>query len=496
MSSDLSAKCTVSTPGTRRPTSPDGAPLALSRRRLLARVASLAGVGLAGLIAGGCTALPRVPAPDLSALAHEVVGQAQQSAGAAPPPSVLQWFTPIAPPAQTLESAPTGSPSWNAAMGWSQILERWKASHPEITLVHRVAPPDDLTRQEIAAARAGEAGDVAYTDWGCVLGEAQVVDPLDVSSLTRKIVPVAFTPHIFLDQVYALPIFLSCLGLYRNQRRFQEGGLSVDDTLRDWSTFETAARKLTDRTRQRFGFDVFGSGSPLSGQMRYAPFLWSAGGSFFNDTGDEATWNQPPGLSAISYLARLSQNYASEGAATAPDSVLIDHWLSGQTAMLLFGPELSVTADQKGLSYTVQSIPAYIQEQSSSLAMSAGAVGLFAKSRHKDWALDFIHYLADKDAQVAGLAYLRLLPANVDAGDSAPVFQHSPIMGQFLRILREDDIHAFPLARTRNADVQAIFRAYLGIALQGLATPEAAWNTSAHQATELLKAALTPTPNR
>ncbi len=479
----------------RRPSSSKSA-IALSRRRLLAGVANLGVAGLAGLVAAGCAAPIQIPKPDLSGIAQQALGQAQQATGAAPPPNVLQWFTAIAPPAKTLESAPTGSPAWNAAMGWSQILERWKAAHPQITLTHRVAPPDDLTRQEIAAARAGEPCDVAYTDWGRLLGEAQVLDPLDVSSLARKIVPVAFNPHIFLDQVYALPVFLSCLGLYRNRRRFQEAGLNVDDALRDWSAFETAARKLTDRARQRFGFDVFGSGSPLSGQMRYAPFLWSAGGAFFNDEGDEATWNQPPGLSAISYLARLSQNYASDGAATAPDAVLIDRWLSGQTAMLLFGPEPSAEADQKGLSYTVQSIPAYIQEQSSSLAMSAGAVGLFAKSRHKDWALDFIRYLADKDAQVAGLAYLRLLPANVEAGDSAPVFQHSPVMGQFLRILREDDVHAFPLARSRNADVQVIFRAYLGIALQGLATPEAAWNKSARQATALLKAALTPTPNR
>lgn len=495
MTSNLSRDRDASAREVRRPSSSKSA-IALSRRRFLAGAANLGVAGLAGLVAAGCAAPVQIPKPDLSGIVHEVLGQAQQATGAAPPPNVLQWFTEIAPPSQTLASAPTGSPAWNTAMGWSQMLERWKAAHPAITLAHRVAPPEDLTRLEITAARAGEPCDVAYTDWGRLLGEAQVLDPLDVSSLARKIVSEAFPPHIFLDQVYALPVFLSCLGLYRNQRRFQEAGLSVDDTLRDWSTFETAARKLTDRSRQRFGFDVFGSGSPLSGQMRYAPFLWSAGGAFFNDEGDEATWNQPPGLSAISYLARLSQNYASDGAATAEDAVLIDRWFSGQTAMLLFGPELSAAADQKGLEYSVQSVPAYIQEQSSSLAMSAGAVGLFAKSRHKDWALDFIRYLADKDAQVAGLAYLRLLPANIEAGDTAPVFQRSAVMGQFLRILREDDVHAFPMARTRNADVQKIFQAYLGVALQGLATPEAAWNTSARQATELLKASLTPTPNR
>jgi ABC-type glycerol-3-phosphate transport system substrate-binding protein len=477
-----------------RLSSPKGESAALSRRRLLARVGNLGFAGLASLLTAGCAAPIKIRTPDLSAVVRDVVGQAQQATGSAPPPKVLQWFTRIPPPSQMLQSSPTGSPSWNEAMGWAQILDRWKAAHPAITLVHRVVSAADMTQQEIAASTAGEPCDVAYTDWGRALGEANVLDPLDVSLLARKIVSVAFAPHTFRDQIYAFPVFLSCLGLYRNHQRFQAAELSVDAPLRDWSTFETAARKLTDRAHQSFGFDVFGSGSPLSGQMRYGPFLWSAGGTFFDDAGEKATWNQPAGLSAIIYLARLAQNYASPGAAAAQDSVLVDRWLSGQTAMLLFGPELTVEADQKGVVYSVQSVPAYIQEQSSSLVMSAGAVGIFAKSRHKDWALDFVHYLAGKDAQVAGLAYLRLLPANVEAGDAAPVFQHNQPMGQFLRILREDDVHPFPMARSRNADIQKIFRAYLGVALQGLATPELAWNKSADEATTLLRASLTPTP--
>lgn len=474
-----------------RPSPRKGETSVLSRRRLLSQLTRLGAVGLAGLASTGCA--PPVHLPNVNGLVHQALGQAQQAANGTPPPRQLVWFTQIPPPRQTLATVQTGSPAWNEAKGWAQMLDAWTAAHPDITLVHRVAPAETITRQQIVAARGGGPGDVAYTDWGRLLGEAGIVDPLDVSQLARKIVPAAFTVQTAGDQVYAFPVFLSCLGLYRNHRRFQDAEIKTDQPLRDWSTFETAARKLTDRARQRFGFDVFGNGSPLSGEMRYGPFLWSAGGSFFSDAGDAATWDQSAGLSAIVYLARLSQNYASAGAATATDSVLMDRWLSGQTAMLLFGPELTAQADQSAMDYDVQSVPAYFQGQSSSLAMSAGAVGLFSASRHKDWALDFIHYLASKDAQVAGLAYLRLLPANVEAGDTAPVFQHNPTMGQFLRILREDDVHPFPMARQRDADVQKIFQVYLGIALQGLATPESAWTTSASQATALLKAPLPST---
>lgn len=467
-------------------------PIACSRRRLLGRLATLGATSLAAALAAACRPADRLS--DVRVIARELLGQAQQATGVAPPPRALVWFTPIPPPSQTLAVAPTGSPAWNEAMGWQKILDRWKAAHPDIPLSHRVAPTTDLTRQQIAAAQSGNPGDVAYTDWGRLLGEAGVLDPLDTSAYARKIVSVAFAPQIAGDQVYALPVFLSCLGLYRNRQRLRTAELDPRVPLRDWTTFETAARKLTDRPRQRFGFDVFGSGSPLSGQMRYGPFLWSAGGSFFDEARAKAIWDQPAGLSAIVFLARVAQNYASNGAAIATDAVLIDRWLSGQTAMLLFGPELTANADQRGLDYDVQSVPAYYPGQSSSLAMSAGAVGVFARSTHKDWALEFIHDLAGKDAQVAGLAYLRLLPANVDAGDAAPVFQNNPTMGQFLRILREDDVHPFPMARARNADIQEIFRVYLGIALQGLATPEAAWSRSASEATALLKASATPTP--
>ncbi|HLZ09485.1 MAG TPA: extracellular solute-binding protein, partial [Chloroflexota bacterium] len=245
-------------------------------------------------------------------------------------------------------------------------------------------------------------------------------------------------------------------------------------------------------SRSLFGADVFGSGSPRSGQMRYAPFLWSAGGNFFNDAGDTAIWNERPGLDALIYLARLSQNYASPGSATAEDATLIQNWLVGRTATLLAGPELTTDADSHELDYSVQPVPAFIQGQASSLVMSAGGIGVFARSKHKDWALDFTHYLATKEAQLAGLTYLRLLPANLDAGDAAPVFQINVKLAQFLRILREDDVHAFPMPLSHDLEVAEVFRAYLAVALQGLATPLVAWNKSAAEATALLKAVPTP----
>jgi ABC-type glycerol-3-phosphate transport system substrate-binding protein len=374
------------------------------------------------------------------------------------------------------------------------MLAPWQAANPSIDLVRHVVAPSDLAGAEMALAKSGGPADVAYTDWGAMLGDAGVVDPLDVGPLARTIVAVAFAPHSSGNQVYALPVFLSCLGLYLGHARFQDAELDPKAPLRSWSAFETAAQKLTDRARRRYGSDVFGSGTPRSGQMRYGPFLWSAGGSFFDDAGAKATWNDPPGLDAIIFLARLSQNYATPGSATAADETLLGNWLAGRTALLLAGPEVVPRIDARGLAYSVQSVPAYIQGQASSIAMSAGASALFAISKHKDWALDFVRYLADKDAQVAGLTTAPLLPANSDAGDDAPVFQGNPVLAEFLRILREDDVHAFPLARSHNSEIQAIFRAYLGVALQGLITPELAWSKSTAEATTLLAASATPTP--
>jgi ABC-type glycerol-3-phosphate transport system substrate-binding protein len=384
------------------------------------------------------------PAFDPQKAVKDFLGQAQQATGSAPVPKLLRWITPIVslrPPATdqgtpsasaTPTPVPTPTPG-NATvreLGWAAMLNPWQDSHPSITLVHQVVPDDKLTEKQIAVAQSDEQCDVAYTDWGQILGKAGVLDPLDVSALVRKIPSVAFEPHSASDQIYALPIFLSALGLYLNNKRLKDGGVDPSAPPRDWSSFETTARALTDRSRSLFGTDVFGSGSPRSGQMRYAPFLWSAGGSFFNNAGNTALWNERPGLDALIYLARLSQNYASPSSATADDATLVQNWLTGRTATLLAGPELTTQADARELDYSVQSVPAYIQGQASSLVMSAGGIGVVAKSKHKDWALDFTRYLASKDAQLAGLTYLRLLPANLDAGDAAPVFQKNVKLAQ------------------------------------------------------------------
>jgi ABC-type glycerol-3-phosphate transport system substrate-binding protein len=458
----------------------------VSRRRFLAQVAS---VGLVSAI----TACSSIRPPRPTDLIRGALGQAQQATNNAPAPQLLHWITPVPSPSDASTPTPASSASRDQIQGWSAMLAPWQATHPSITLAPDVVPADGLTARQLTAARADSPIDVAYTDWGYLLGQAGVVDPLDVNALERKIVPVALVPHTAQDQVYALPIFLSTLGLYLNQQRLSTGSVDPASPPRDWSSFETAAQKLTDRAHARYGVDVFGGGSPRSGQLRYAPFLWSAGGSFFSDAGDAAIWNQQPGLDALVFLARLSQNYASPGSATADDTALYANWLTGQTAFLLAGPEFTAEADQRELSYAVQSVPAYIQGQSSSLALSAGGVAVFSRSKHKDWALDFAHYLAGKDAQLAGLTALRSLPANVDAADAAPIFQKNPVLARFLQILREDDVHAFPTAPSHPSEIEEIFRVYLGVALQGLATPRVAWNKSAAAATALLKLPPTPT---
>jgi ABC-type glycerol-3-phosphate transport system substrate-binding protein len=477
----------------------------LSRRRLLARLGTLglsAALGAAVTACGGSKIYV-----DPQKMVRDFLGQAQQATGAAPVPKLLRWVTPIqslrvpaadvGTPTSLATPTPLPSPTPGTAtvrqLGWAAMLNPWQDSHPSITLVHQVVADERLTEVQLALTASDEAGDLAYTNWGQTLGAAGALDPLDVSALSRKIEPVAFEPQSDGDQVYALPIFLSALGLYLNNTRLKAGGVDPGAPPRDWSSFEATARALTNRSASLFGADVFGSGSPQSGEMRYAPFLWSAGGSFFNNAGDTALWNERTGLDALIYLARLSQNYASPDSAVASDQTLIQNWLVGRTASLLAGPELTTDAEARELDYSVQSIPAFIQGQASSLVTSEGSIGVFAKSKHKDWAIDFARYLAGKDAQIAGLTQLRLLPANIEAGDTAPVFQKNVKLAQFLRILREDDVHPFPMPRSHAPEVAEIFRAYLGVALQGLATPLVAWNKSAAEATALLKAVGTPT---
>ena len=484
---------------------PQDASLTLSRRQMLVRLSALGLTVALGATVSGCGG-PTVSI-DPQRIVKEVLGQAQQATGSAPVPKLLRWITPIQslrPPATDSGTPATGatptrvpSPTPGTAtlrdQGWAAMLNAWQDANPTITLVHQVVSDERLSEAQIATAASNEPCDLAYTDSGQTLGTAGVLDPLDVSALVRKIPPVAFEPHSAADQIYALPVFLTTLGLFLNNSRLKAGGVDPSQPPRDWSTFESIARALTNRSASLFGTDVFGNGSPMSGQMRYAPFLWSAGGSFYNNAGDTALWNDRTGLDALIYLARLSQNYSSPDSAVATDQTLVQNWLVGRTATLLAGPELTSDADAHGIDYSVQSIPAFIQGQASSIVMSAGGIGVFARSKHKDWALDLARYLAGKDAQLAGLTKLRLLPANLDAGDAAPVFQKNVMLAQFLRILREDDVHSFPMPRSHASEIAEIFRAYLGVALQGRATPLVAWNKSAAEATALLKALPTPT---
>ena len=192
-----------------------------SRRQILRHLAAAGGLSLAGFTGVGCGLRP----PDPSGMFQGIAGQARQATGSAPPPKQLHWITPISAPADALAAARSDADR-SQAVGWQRMLDPWKAGHPDITLVHHFIAPADLLNRQTVLAKSGGPADVAYTDSGGVLGQAGIVDPLDVGPLARKIVGVALSPQSALNQVYALPIFVTCLGLYVNQQRFQEADLN------------------------------------------------------------------------------------------------------------------------------------------------------------------------------------------------------------------------------------------------------------------------------
>ena len=152
------------------------------------------------------------------------------------------------------------------------------------------------------------------------------------------------TPHLSLDnflpasvifaqkdgRVYGLPWSLEARAVQYNARHLSEAGLDArPEALATWSDLVTYAQRLVrrdaDGTFVRSGFVSGG------GPSNFAAYLYSNGGSFYNQTGTAVAFNDSRGIEALELMARFAREYE----VTAPGATWDD--INRGTASMAIG---------------------------------------------------------------------------------------------------------------------------------------------------------------
>lgn len=192
----------------------------------------------------------------------------------------------------------------------------------------------------------------------------------------------------------AIPISIETELLFYRKDWFAEKGIKVPTTFQE---LEEAARLLTDRENDRFGFVARGSRSPLI--TMFSSYLFGFGGNWTDAAGNAAI-DSPEFKDAARFYGKLLREYGPPGAPNIMWPQALAIFCQGKAAMFtegsttypqLLDPAKSLVADKTGVAV----FPAG-PKQHKFFYVTCWGLSIAKQSPNKEAAWKFIRYMTDK----------------------------------------------------------------------------------------------------
>ena len=193
-----------------------------------------------------------------------------------------------------------------------------------------------------------------------------------------------------------IPIVVECEVLYYRKDLLQAAGVAVPKTIDD---LKAAAAKLTDKSKEQYGFVARGQRSPAVTQ--FSSFLYSYGGDWFDLKSKKASIDTPEFIAAVTTYGQLLRDYGPPGVLNMSFPQAAAIMAQGKAAMytdansiyqLMLDPKQSQVADKMGVAV----FPAGPKGQNMYNVTSWG-LSIASKAPHKDAAWEFIKWATSKE---------------------------------------------------------------------------------------------------
>ena len=198
------------------------------------------------------------------------------------------------------------------------------------------------------------------------------------------------------DVLTGIPIATESEVLYYRKDLLQAAGLSVPKTLDE---LKTAAAKLTDKSKEQFGFVARGQRSPAVTQ--FSSYLYSYGGDWFDLKTKKATIDSPEFITAVTFYGQLLRDDGPPGTLNMSFPQAAAIVAQGKAALytdansisdLMTNPQKSTVADKIG----VAPFPAG-PKGANMYTVTSWGLAMYSGSKHKDAAWEFIKWATSKE---------------------------------------------------------------------------------------------------
>jgi multiple sugar transport system substrate-binding protein len=362
---------------------------------------------------------------------------------------------------------------------WNQVEKDFEAANSGTDLKIEQQPWTERDQKLATAFSGGKGPDVVvlnpdqipqYVKNGSLSPVDKVVEPAKSNFL-----PGALNALTVDGKVYAAPIYHTVTTTIYNKSLLDKAGITTPP--QTWDEIKAAAPKLKAAGVATLDY----SASPSATMnLNFYPLLWQAGGSVFSEDGKKATFNEAPGVEALTFLTSLYNDGAIPKSALTNANLVADAALGKQQVAMGFANTLAdakTVATTWGAGNVIIGLPLKNKKQVG--FGLPGGLGVNAASKNIAGAEKFLSFMIDPKQVVSlGTASGYLSPrtdAKVPAKDAEA--------GKFADALQ----YAFPGQPNPAArQVNALLAVELQAALTGKKTPQQALDDAAKQANDLL----------
>ena len=284
----------------------------------------------------------------------------------------------------------------NQVPAMEKLAADFHATHPNVTVSVQLTPYLDYFTKLQAAATGGEAPDVFWMNGPNfqLYASNGVLAPLADLKLDPAKYPASLVNLYTLDgKLFGVPKDMDTVGLWYNKKLFDAAKVKYPDDTWTWDTFNAAAKKLTDRSK-----DVYGIGAQLSGQEDFYNTVFQAGGHVISPDGKTSGLAEPAARSGISFWTDLIKNGSSPNLKQMTDTAPYQMFEAGKIAMYWGGSwdaaEFGANPGTKD-DADVAVLPSGVKKAT---VIHGLANVVSAKSKHSAEAKEFAAFLGSQEA--------------------------------------------------------------------------------------------------
>ena len=230
--------------------------------------------------------------------------------------------------AKTYDGPPVNLQFWNGFTGGDgpfmrDMVKKFNGEHENITVKMVVQQWGDYYQKVPAAVAAGRGPDVGvmHVDTLATNAARNVIIPLDDLAETLQLseqdyAKVVWDAGMYNDKRYGIPLDTHPLGFYYNKAHMEKAG--IDSPPLTAEAHAEALQKL-----KAAGYDQpFWQSSTWPAHLMFTSLLHQFGGSITDAEGGKATFNEEPGVEALTWMTNLVQEgYSPKNVASDADYI-------------------------------------------------------------------------------------------------------------------------------------------------------------------------------